>query len=458
MHKIKAQKGITLIALVITIVVMLVLVGVTITVSLNGGLFTTAKEATAQMQIDIEKEQLLTVALGTLGRNGKINFSDIDNNLPDNFTRISEGKYESTTGNKYQVTEDADVILLDGTEGDSEEGGTITTIIGKWQQNGNQIQYVTENGTVITTLSIGDKVAYDETDGTPLAYETDATKGTGVNYTSGALVAGKYTIAGTGEGETAAGNLEWRVLGVNEEGQLELISTTPTTNKLYLYGKAGYENAETVNGVKGTLDTFCDNLYGKGAGAESARSLTAEDINKLGNFNPETDYSDYGTEYTYKFVTEEGHCCTNAVYGINSEDVSQDISKWTCTCYETFYTPDWTINSTNIGPQTFRTTYYYYKISDEVSITDPVDMATLITKGENGSTYLNQWLSSRVVDNYLIFLYFDVQYISSNNLGIAPLYTWDEVDFAYDYFVRPVVTLNSNVNLTANSDGIYEIN
>ena len=39
------QKGITLIALVITIIVMLILVGVSVTVALNGGLFSTAKEA-----------------------------------------------------------------------------------------------------------------------------------------------------------------------------------------------------------------------------------------------------------------------------------------------------------------------------------------------------------------------------------------------------------------------------
>ena len=41
----KEQKGITLIALVITIIVMLILVGVSITVALNGGLFTNAKDA-----------------------------------------------------------------------------------------------------------------------------------------------------------------------------------------------------------------------------------------------------------------------------------------------------------------------------------------------------------------------------------------------------------------------------
>ena len=46
----KEQKGITLVALVITIIVMLILVGVSITVALNGGLFNTAKDAANNTQ------------------------------------------------------------------------------------------------------------------------------------------------------------------------------------------------------------------------------------------------------------------------------------------------------------------------------------------------------------------------------------------------------------------------
>ena len=40
----KGQKGITLVALIITIIVMLILVGVSITVAINGGLFDRARE------------------------------------------------------------------------------------------------------------------------------------------------------------------------------------------------------------------------------------------------------------------------------------------------------------------------------------------------------------------------------------------------------------------------------
>ena len=53
-----SQKGITLIALIITIIVMLILVGVTINVALNGGLFQKAETATYQTEASLVKEQL----------------------------------------------------------------------------------------------------------------------------------------------------------------------------------------------------------------------------------------------------------------------------------------------------------------------------------------------------------------------------------------------------------------
>ena len=54
----KKQKGITLIALIITIIVMLILVGVTINVALNGGLFNKAEEATTKTKIAQIQESL----------------------------------------------------------------------------------------------------------------------------------------------------------------------------------------------------------------------------------------------------------------------------------------------------------------------------------------------------------------------------------------------------------------
>ena len=53
------DKGITLIALVITIIVMLILVGVTISMSVNGGLFTYAGRAASETNKAIEDEKAM---------------------------------------------------------------------------------------------------------------------------------------------------------------------------------------------------------------------------------------------------------------------------------------------------------------------------------------------------------------------------------------------------------------
>ena len=78
----KGQKGITLIALVITIIVMLILVAVTITMAINGGLFERAGEAAQETNGAVTNEQAL--ANGTVSVNGVADDASI-NNLVDHY-------------------------------------------------------------------------------------------------------------------------------------------------------------------------------------------------------------------------------------------------------------------------------------------------------------------------------------------------------------------------------------
>ena len=78
----RGQKGITLIALVITIIVMLILVGVTISMAVNGGLFNYAKNAVTDTEAAKQNEShlgdgFLTVT-GVSGLNDK-SINDIVN-------------------------------------------------------------------------------------------------------------------------------------------------------------------------------------------------------------------------------------------------------------------------------------------------------------------------------------------------------------------------------------------
>ena len=101
------EKGITLIALIITIIVMLILVGVTINVALNGGLFEKAKNASDQTQRESDREQLISAAMACIGTDGKVvltGANGLDSNLPEEFKLVSSGIYENKkTGKQYKV-------------------------------------------------------------------------------------------------------------------------------------------------------------------------------------------------------------------------------------------------------------------------------------------------------------------------------------------------------------------
>jgi len=123
MKKLKTQKGITLIALIITIIVMLILVAVTVTVALNGGLFKTAKQAISETDLEKEKELLLEVVMGAMGKNGRVDFQKLASNdifeqngdlQPDVDGNLSLTIAES--GRTYKITPRGS-ISLDGNAG-----------------------------------------------------------------------------------------------------------------------------------------------------------------------------------------------------------------------------------------------------------------------------------------------------------------------------------------------------
>ncbi len=66
----KGQKGITLVALIITIIVMLILVGVSITVAINGGLFDRAREGRDLTNKAATEERNLADGTVTIQQNG----------------------------------------------------------------------------------------------------------------------------------------------------------------------------------------------------------------------------------------------------------------------------------------------------------------------------------------------------------------------------------------------------
>ena len=81
-QKLKESKGITLIALVITIIVLLILAGVTIaTLTGDNGILTKAQDAKTQTEQAKEDENLKIAIAGSYGTDGKLNLKDLKDNL-----------------------------------------------------------------------------------------------------------------------------------------------------------------------------------------------------------------------------------------------------------------------------------------------------------------------------------------------------------------------------------------
>ncbi len=105
------QKGITLIALIITIIVMLVLVGVTINVALNGGLFEKGEKAAYQTNVATIKEQVAIKKAEILADNNGKAPDDYEIDLSD--LQISE-KLKTEFQNKLTISKDGTLYYIDG--------------------------------------------------------------------------------------------------------------------------------------------------------------------------------------------------------------------------------------------------------------------------------------------------------------------------------------------------------
>ena len=416
-EKFKNGKGITLIALVITIIVLLILAGVTIaTLTGENGILTKATEASKKTGQASAEEQVQLEVTASIGTDGKINTGDLNDNLGN----IEGLTHEGETIENNPIDSLPSTVVVDGNNVIIREDGSV--VVSEWTQTGYEIT----NGEI--TVKVGDYVLnYDE--------------GTGSTQI-------ETTESGHTEQQTlATEDLGWRILGIGENGGLELISDNPTTStKITLSGETGYLNAEEV------LNTACNKLYGKGQYAESARSLNVEDVNKLANYDPET-YSGYGDLYKYRFSTEARYMQYS-----KSTDNGQTWSDWsniTGSIYQTFRMPGSTETISAKNPkesEEIENTHYYYTVSSQISDTK---IANMITKG-TGDSNITQWLASRTV-NCSSYAYFSVRRVYNGTVNNDYLYASYGDSASPRWAVRPVVSLESNIQLEGNSEDGWTI-
>ena len=346
MKKLKTQKGITLIALVITIIVMLILVAVTISMAINGGLFEKAGKATGDTRNAMDAEQAL--ASGQITIDGKT-YASIDDYLAGK--PLAEHNWTRT-------------------------GDTFTCSHCNATYEMGQVVDYTAKGKTSTTISAV-KSGLDK------YYAKESSYPSGANVDSN----GTQTIE--------AQSTKWVVLGIEDtdgNGIYEtlLITTENTDGNIYFYGAAGYNNAASyigANGKKeeGEIDRICRELYSNSEYGE-ARGMTIEDVNSALNYEPIGGY--YRVGRTFKTT---GNLTTKL----------KDLPEWDA-IKANRKTPDGTNTEMALGEYELNG-YYYNADSNGTALTNPVnDTTRAITEVERKTIFgpsknYVYWLASRGV-------------------------------------------------------------
>ena len=348
----KENKGITLVALVITIIILLILAGITISSLTNTGLFEKAKEA---------KEKTA--------------------NATEN---------QAKTLNEYEDE------------------------LNKYVSGTTQTQKLADK------VKVGDYVSY-----TP-----DTVSNTDTKYTT--LISNLGTYSGSAANTTSTltqeKDLKWRVLDV-QNGQVRLISEVPTTSKITLSGYNGYNNAVKL------LDDTCSTLYNNSKLASKVQNLKIEDITKYMTTQPTLDtatYSPANKYYPEMLLKEKGQ----TVNGTTGTEL--DLSEQTEFINQT--------TKPQVSSWTLKQTYWSQIMNSTDSFKNNEYYKLFINNGSNYSTY---WMSTRCIYAHSNDAYFGVSRVNSGLVGAGTLYNASGIEDPYGYGFRPVITLNSNVQVTS---------
>ena len=322
-NKNRQEKGITLIALVVTIVVLLILAGVSISLVLgNNGLINKTKEAREEtnkgslkdtittIMAEWQIEQYTTNADFATFLNSKV--PDTIDAVTDNgdgtfdiekdgytITVSSDGTIGETSkiGPKPQVRDIKVVANSDGT-GDSlgakstDEGTTLYITFSHSIEGGTTtvsptLPYaVTANGTYEFTVTgtVNGETSNKTVTVTVNQYKSAFNIGDYVNYTYDEGTEESpitYSLASTQSGYSdqtvtqSTTTLKWRILNIDEaSGKIDLISDAPTSNTVYFQGALGYNNGVYL------LNDMCAALYSNSSKGITARSINLEDMEK----------------------------------------------------------------------------------------------------------------------------------------------------------------------------------
>ena len=435
--KFKKQKGITLIALVVTIIVLLILAGVSIAMLTgNNGILTQGKRAKEETTVGHEKEAVQMAYAGAKAKK-----------LGEEVTAEDVNEQLTINGENATATEGTNKIIVTFTSGKVytiDQSGKITQ---KTPAKKGTLAYMYEKAEGCTKtdgsctnaehLHIGDYVNLANPEEGKI--DISATDSGMDNAGLEGITAQTFEISKTNN----KNQLNWRVLGENENGEIELIAGSPMKSNntldskenpyLYLYGAKAYENGKKI------LGNICE-LYktkDKTGYISSARSVNQKDIDKIVGL---------------KSIAEIKNVNLAAYQG--NKNIGEEYS------FPDHYTPSSWLNGKTKTLVSGKVDGYGYTVNSKMGEGAPsVTVNDRIFKMLFENTEFNfekpttggrrYWLASRSVRSYSDDAYFclgtactldGVSYAGSGNM-------FNSYGFGnhYGFAVRPVVSLKSSV-------------
>ena len=425
-EKINERKGITLIALVITIIVLLILAGISISMlSGDNSILSRAREARDKTQETQKDEEVKIAVLGSYGNNGSLDITKLLENL-NGIKDITVTPTQEGGTNTFPVTVETEYTTYEIT-GDGNFG---------------EVQITDRTG-----IRVGDYITY--TSPTASVTFTDADTGYSTYSSSPATLSAKTLF---------------RVMDIDSKGNMTLVGAmTSSDQTIYFSGAKGYNNAVY------TLNKKCSDLYSDTSKGITARSIKVEDITD--KFNQK------GTDKLTSYIDTQLSSLTTGTYVKNVDTTNRQVTYQTRTNYPDIfqYEAGGLIDGTatsgiiaqsesysgynglttlaNKTPKptsvTVPYTYYYTRHTSKHFADTERAVAYQNMFFETGTYY---WLASRCVYCGSGGAIFRVRYVYSASFNAYDLYYSDGNAHDDGSRVCPVVFLPSSVQVTVSED------
>ena len=481
------SKGITLIALVLTIIVLLVLAGILISmISGENGILKKVVEAKAKMK-DAGMEDKVKMALFTSMEDGRINLETLNaelKKLDSNMNTIESlptniqinGKYFNISSDgiitSFVLNEDEE-DEEDGQNGQNEQNEVVipdpddaTTAwteieVNDIDEDGNEINKkikAATNGKVI--VKVGDIINYNPTidpDTGSVYTESKKPTVTADNSKTGNTNQQIYKVQG---------GLTWRLLGIENE-KLKIMPTGNITSdgtneqKLTLGTKGDFaKSSQAAQYSAGEINRICE-IYGQGKYADGARSVQIDDLDKIIRFGKNTygintsigekklnSYNNVVTFYwdgTSKPYYEYEHGETietgNLSNDHNNKFVWLDGDEWKTSLKSTTATET---SKEMIG--TITSTYYNYTGSSYRQRINDNTYNLIFTGG-------NYWIGSSYAHTFTRYVFWGTRIMEDDVCHAFNLVDSAGGAASNSFGLRPVVYLKNDIKLTETTSG-----